>query len=130
MHHMDISFLYAPVIYVFLGLCFVTQRSYMHHMDISSLHAQIVCVFLCFLFVSQRSHMHHMDIYFLHAQIVYVFLGLVFVTTRSYMHYMDISSCTESLCVEEVTTITSWNIEWKRVSDFNFPKFKFPENLV
>ena len=65
MHHMDISFLYAPVVYVFLGLCFVTQRSYMHHMDISSL----VCVFLGFIFVLQGSHMHHMDIYFLHTQI-------------------------------------------------------------
>ena len=55
MHHMDISFLYAPVVYVFFGLCFVTQRSYMYHMDIFSVPAKIAYVFLGLLSM-QRNH--------------------------------------------------------------------------
>ena len=76
MQHIDIDFLHVQIVYVYLRLLFVMQRSYI---DISSLHAQIIYVSIGFLFESQWSHMFHMDISSLHAQIVYVFLGLLFV---------------------------------------------------
>ena len=75
MQRIDIYFLHVQIVYVYLRLLFVMQRSYI---DISSLHAQIVYVYLGFPFQSQGSHMYHMDISSLHAQIVYVSLGVHF----------------------------------------------------